>query len=158
MKKTLQIQIQLKEKEVVMSEPGTENAVIGFWTVMKLFLGVLMSWCFNLKNIWQAAGELWRRRVNTFTPNPLTKLEAMEYFKKHTQQIVWGSLHASGMPEVLCVFTAIMWFMVFIGEVLAQFGMNWSTTKEQMSKIRLPDFMRQILSQVTRQIGNWKNI
>ena len=88
-----------------------------------------MSWCFNMKNIWQTAEDLWRRRVNTFTPNPLTKLEAIEYFKNHTQQIVWGSLHSNGMPEVLCVFNAIMWFMVFIGEMLAQFGMNWVTTK-----------------------------
>ena len=141
-----------------MSVQGTEDAILEFWTIMKLTFGVLMSWFFKMKNIWQEAEDLWRRRENTFTSDPLTKLGTMEYFKKHTQQVVLGSLHASGMPEVLCVFTAIMWFMVFIGEVLAQFGMNWSTTKEQMSKIRLPDFMRQILSQVTRQIGNWKNI
>ena len=110
---------------VEISECHSPVGLIGFWKIMKLFFELLMSWCSNMKNICQVDENLWRRRVNTFTPNPLTKLKDIEYFKKNTQQIVWGSLHANGMSEVLCVFTAIIWFLLFIGEVLAQFGINW---------------------------------
>ena len=43
--------------------------------------------------------------------------------------------------------------------MLAQLGVNWVTVKEDMYKIRLPDFIiRQILSQVIDNTSNWKNI
>ena len=70
-----------------------------------------------------------RKHIHTY---PSYKAGDYGISKMHIQYVVWGSLCTCVISEVFCVFTQIMWFMVFIGELLAQFRVDQVTVKEKM--------------------------